>query len=458
MAKSLIKQVEGVIAIVIFISFLSFYFLVYYNSIGSRIDLNNEISYYKQYVNKIFNSINSQYYLVSFNVSVPVSMYYQCIYKNVTSYAYKDFCTNFPIFYPLNISFLTTYSGVLNNTNDTYLDPNVGLFFYLNISNLNFVSQPQYVLINISNPSNKNLNNYPVFITSPVVFYWLQSGYNLNITDLSGNQYYFCYLNYQFNCSNINNKAYGVWVNVNISKNSYIILNISPILTNNPYSVDGSQIFPFYDHFVYQNYREFSLNWNNDTKIEVDYLDPGNEIYSTSYGSFTISSKRKINKGYYLALFNINKNSYLASGNINIGKSCDISLKTYSMPYFYYCNVGRSTDISISTSYGSIDAYYLVLIPYDVIPQINIIYQPNISQTFNFIVGPNLNYDFSRYSDLKSGMIYTSLGSSYAIYNKNTYGLVYFSYGGTYYSIPTTYVCNTLTTSFPNYYFIDIWQ
>jgi hypothetical protein len=450
MVRIQVKEIEGVIAIVIFISFLTFYLSVYRSYIFNKVDNYNQINYYNSYIKNILNNIEEKYYLLSFNVTIPIYMYYQClqsssiIYNNlINDNAYNDFCSNFPIFYPLNISFLTSYSGVLNNTNNTYLDPNVGLFFYLNINNLNIYNQPQYALVNISNPSSQNLNNYPVFVTSPDIFYWLQEGYNLNVTDLNGNQYYFCYLNSQFNCSNINNNAYGIWVDLNISKNRYIILNISPISNNNPYSVDGSQIFPFYDHFTYQNYQQFSQNWYNNTPISITPLNPGDQIYSSS---FKIYSKKTINKGYYLILFNIQNTNSLGPGNINIGDSCKRSLQSNNEPYFYYCNVNdNNVNISISAN-GRTYAYYLILIPYNVIPQINIIYQPNITQTFNFIIGPNLTYDFSQYNDLgyETASVtynYNTYENGFKIYNKNNFGLAYFSYIGNYYSIPTVYVC-----------------
>ncbi|MGC9133116.1 MAG: hypothetical protein ACP5GJ_01790 [Nanopusillaceae archaeon] len=427
MVRIQVKEIEGVIAIVIFISFLTFYLSVYRSYIFNKVDNYNQINYYNSYIKNILNNIEDRYYLLSFNVTIPISMYYQClqsssIYNNlINDNAYNDFCSNFPISYPLNISFLTSYSGVLNNTNNTYLDPNVGLFFYLNIANLNLYNQPQYALVNISNPSGQNLNNYPVFVTSPDIFYWLQEGYNLNVTDLNGNQYYFCYLNSQFNCSNINNNAYGIWIDLNISKNRYIILNISPISNNNPYSVDGSQIFPFYDHFTYQNYQQFSQNWYNNTPISITPLNPGDQISSSS---FKIYSKKTINKGYYLILFNIQNINSLSSGNINIGDSCKISLQSNNKPYFYYCNVNdNNVDISISAN-GRTYAYYLILIPYNIIPRINIIYQPNITQTFNFIIGPNLTYDFSQYNDLIKGI--NSIANNYVKYKESSssYGYI----------------------------------
>jgi hypothetical protein len=233
MARGIVKEIEGIIAIVIFISFLTFYLAIYRGYIINNINNYNQINYYNTYINNILNSIETKYYLLSLNVSIPLSMYYQClqnsqIYNNLNNeFAYNDFCTSFPIYYPLNISFLTNYSGVLNNTNNTYLDPDVGIFFYSNFTSFNINNnQPQYVLINISNPSNQNLINYPVFITSTDIFYWLQNGYNLSVEDLNGNNYYFCYLNNNLNCNSFKNNAYGIWVDLNISPNSYVILNI----------------------------------------------------------------------------------------------------------------------------------------------------------------------------------------------------------------------------------------
>jgi len=451
MVRGIVKEIEGVIAIVIFISFLTFYLTMYKEYIINNVNNYNQINYYNNYINNILNSIESKYYLLSLNVSIPLSMYYQClqnfpIYYNLNNEnAYNDFCTSFPIYYPLNISFLTNYSGVLNNTNNTYLDPNVGIFFYANFTIFNINNnQPQYVLINVSNPSNQPLTNYPVFITSTDIFYWLQNGSNLSVEDLNGNNYSFCYLNNNLNCNSFNNNAYGIWVNLNISPNSYVILNISPINGTNSYSVDGKEIFPVYDNFSYQNYQQFSQNWINNTPINILYINPGDYIYSTQYNNFKITYKNSVPKGNYLILFNIQNNSNY-NAYIKLGDNCNINLPSSGNPnslYVYYCYNGNDkTKLQISGQ--NIIAYYINLIPYNVIPNIKIIYQPNLTNNYKFIIGPNLTYDFSQYNDLDSGNISLSNSNgNFAIYNNN---LKYFSYitdtnGTNYYSIPSSYL------------------
>jgi len=468
MARGIVKEIEGIIAIVIFISFLTFYLAMYKGYIINNINNYNQISYYNTYINNILNSIETKYYLLSLNVSIPLSMYYQClqnfnplIYNNLNNeFAYNDFCTSFPIYYPLNISFLTNYSGVLNNTNNTYLDPNVGIFFYANFTNFNINNnQPQYVLINVSNPSNQPLTNYPVFITSTDIFYWLQNGSNLSVEDLSGNNYSFCYLNNNLNCNSSNNNAYGIWVNLNISPNSYVILNISPINEINSYSVDGKEIFPVYDNFSYQNYQQFSQYWTNNTPINISYMNPGDDIYSCSqyssilnsciqYNNFKITYNSSIPKGNYLILFNIQNGSYPYNAYIQLGDKCNINLPSNGNPnslYIYYCyNDDNNDNLQI---YGqNIYAYYINIIPYNVIPNIKIIYQPNLTNNYKFIIGPNLTYDFSQYNDLHSGEIpLLNSNGNFAIYNNN---LKYFSYitynylfnSISYYSVPMTYL------------------
>jgi hypothetical protein len=459
MARGIVKEIEGIIAIVIFISFLTFYLAIYRGYIINNINNYNQINYYSTYINNILNSIENKYYLLSLNVSIPLSMYYQClsnssIYYNLNNEnAYNDFCTSFPIYYPLNISFLTNYSGVLNNTNNTYLDPNVGIFFYANFTSFNINNnQPLYVLINISNPSSQNLTNYPVFITSTDIFYWLQNGHNLSVKDLNGNNYYFCYLNNNLNCNSFNNNAYGVWVDLNISPNSYVILNISPINGINSYSVDGKEIFPVYDNFSYQNYQQFSQYWINNTPINILYMNPGDDIYSTQYNNFIITYNSSIPRGNYLILFNIQNESLFYNAYIQLGDNCNISLSSSGNPnslYVYYCYNDKNDNLQISGQ--NIYAYYINLIPYNVIPNIKIIYQPNFTYNYKFIIGPNLTYDFSQYSDLRKGYINLSgFLSDYAIYNNN---LAYFSYlidnyGNNFYSIPTTLlnVCSSYLT------------
>jgi len=467
MVRGIIKEIEGIIAIVIFISFLTFYLIVYKGYLINNISNYDQINYYNNYINNILNSIKTKYYLLSLNVSIPLSMYYQClpnssIYDNLNNKsAYKDFCTSFPIYYPLNISFLTNYSGVLNNTNNTYLDSNVGIFFYANFLNFNINNnQPQYILINVSNPSSQNLTNYPVFITSTDIFYWLQNGYNLSIKDLKGNNYYFCYLNNNLNCDSFNNNSYGIWVSLNISPYGYIILNISPINGTNNYSIDGKRIFPVYDNFSYQNYQQFSQYWTNNTPINISYMNPGDKIYSCSlyynnlcmqYNNFKITYNNNVPKGNYLILFNI-QNNLTSSNNtyIQLGDECKISLPSSGDPnslYIYYCH-NDNDNAKLQISGQNINAYYINLIPYNVIPNIKIIYQPNLTNNYKFIIGPNLTYDFSQYNDLRKGYI-PLLGflSDYAIYNNN---LAYFSYitdinYKSYYSIPTTYSTNCLS-------------
>lgn len=461
MVRGIVKEIEGIIAIVIFISFLTFYLAMYRGYIINNINNYNQINYYNNYINNILNSIESKYYLLSLNVSIPLSMYYQClqnspIYNNlIFKKVYNDFCTSFPIYYPLNISFLTNYSGVLNNTNNTYLDPNVGIFFYANFLNFNINNnQPQYVLINVSNPSKQNLTNYPVFITSTDIFYWLQNGYNLSVEDLNGNNYYFCYLNNNLNCNSFNNNAYGIWVDLNISPNSYIILNISPINGINSYSVDGKEIFPVYDNFSYQNYQQFSQYWTNSTPINILPINPGDNIYSTQNNNFTITYNNNIPKGNYLILFNIQNMNLNSNAYLQLGDNCDKNLPSFGNPnslYVYYCYNNDNND-NLQISGQNINAYYINLIPYNVIPNIKIIYQPNLTNNYKFIIGPNLTYDFSQYNDL--GL--SNSGNSFAIYNNN---LAYFSYitqtiittiinsSGTYsystsisyYSVPETY-------------------
>ncbi|MCG2868770.1 MAG: hypothetical protein L7H07_01725, partial [Candidatus Nanopusillus sp.] len=407
MVRGIVKEIEGIIAIVIFISFLTFYLTTYREYIINNINNYNQINYYNDYINNILNSIESEYYLLSLNVSIPLSMYYQCssnssIYKNLNNeFAYNDFCTSFPIYYPLNISFLTNYSGVLNNTNNTYLDPNVGIFFYANFTSFNINNnQPQYVLINVSNPSKQNLTNYPVFITSTDIFYWLQEGYNLSVEDLNGNNYYFCYLNNNLNCNSFNNNAYGIWVDLNISPYGYVILNISPINGTNSYSVDGKEIFPVYDIFNYTNYQQFSQYWTNNTPINISYMNPGDNIYYCSqyssilnsciqYNNFKITYNTVIPKGNYLILFNIQNENLFYNAYIQLGDNCKINLPSNgdsNSLYIYYCyNDKDKANLQISGQ--NINAYYINIIPYNVIPNIKILYQPNLTNNYKFIIG-----------------------------------------------------------------------
>ncbi|BFI73202.1 hypothetical protein YN1_1890 [Nanoarchaeota archaeon] len=393
MVRIQVKEVEGVIAIVIFISFLTFYLAMYRSYITNRIDNFNQLNYYNTYLNQILNNIEAQYYLLSLNITIPISMYYQCslgspIYVNLLGYnAYNDFCTNFPIFYPLNISFLTNYSGVLNDTNNTYLDPNIGLYFYLNITNLTINNnQPQYVLINISNPTNNNIGPINLFITSPVIFYWLQNGNNLSVNKYNTFSVQFCYENGNFNCNSNNNGAYGIWLSdMYIPANSYIVLNISPSSNNND-AINGNNIFAYYNNSQIDSIF-------GQTNLNINYINPG----------------------YYLIIFNastISNNGYIQFGNCNINIPNTIG---FNYNFAYLCYLNQSTN---SIIINNIDLNYIVILYYySIVPEINVIYQPNITSTFNFIIGPNLTYNFSQYNDL--GYNSNSIYNSHIEYNEN---------------------------------------
>nr|MCG2883058.1 hypothetical protein [Candidatus Nanopusillus sp.] len=188
----------------------------------------------------------------------------------------------------------------------------------------------------------------------------------------------------------------------------------------------------------------------NNTPINISYMNPGDNIYYCSqyssilnsciqYNNFKITYNTVIPKGNYLILFNIQNENLFYNAYIQLGDNCKINLPSNgdsNSLYIYYCyNDKDKANLQISGQ--NINAYYINIIPYNVIPNIKILYQPNLTNNYKFIIGPNLTYDFSQYNDL--GL--SNSNNNFAIYNNN---LAYFSYlidenGNNYYSIPETY-------------------
>jgi hypothetical protein len=184
-------------------------------------------------------------------------------------------------------------------------------------------------------------------------------------------------------------------------------------------------------------------------------MNPGDNIYSCSqyssilnlciqYNNFKITYNNKITKGNYLILFNIQNENYPNNAYIELGDNCNINLSSsgdQNSLYVYYCYNDKNDNLQISGQ--NINAYYINLIPYNVIPNIKIIYQPNLTNNYKFIIGPNLTYDFSQYNDLgNKNILSLNFNSNFAIYNNN---LAYFSYlvdkyGNNYYSVPSSYL------------------
>jgi hypothetical protein len=176
-------------------------------------------------------------------------------------------------------------------------------------------------------------------------------------------------------------------------------------------------------------------------------MNPGDNIYNSQYNNFIITYKNSISKGNYLILFNIQNENLFYNAYIELGDKCNINLPSNGNPnslYVYYCYNNDNND-NLKISGQNIIAYYINLIPYNVIPNIKIIYQPNFTYNYKFIIGPNLTYDFSQYNDLGSGEISLSNSNdNFAIYNSNSNNLAYFSYlisnnGNNYYSVLETY-------------------
>jgi len=223
MVRGLTKEVEGIIAIVIFVLFIIFYFSTLNLGVFNRIGLYQEIYTKNSIADSIINSLQREGYIVTLNVTIPkYSKDFVCnLSDNKLRY---DFCEKFPIFYPLNISYLTDQKGVLNNTDDTLLDPNTGIFFYANFSEFYCEEDNGYLTVKIYNPFNQDLENIYVLIMSPTIYNWLANNYYVRLNY----SHKYCYLNTNRYCTNSSNNSIGIVINVNkIKGNSSIYLNVS---------------------------------------------------------------------------------------------------------------------------------------------------------------------------------------------------------------------------------------
>jgi len=291
MVRGLTKEVEGIIAIVIFVLFIIFYFNTLNLGIFNRVRLYQSIYTKNSLVDSIFNSLLKEGYIITLNVTIPkYSEEFAC---NISDDELRyDFCERFPIFYPLNISFLTNQTGVLNNTDDTLLDPNIGIFFYANFSEFYCEEDEGYTIVKIYNPFNHDLNDIYVLLMSPTIYYWLNNSYYINLN----NSYTYCYLNTSGYCTNSTNNSIGIVINIiNIEENSSIYLNISRSNINNAKYLGELNVnfnltsLPYeivYEPLCYKEYNFIISDEVNYNFSEYNDLACSNEYLSNSYLSF----------------------------------------------------------------------------------------------------------------------------------------------------------------------------
>jgi len=364
MARGLTKEVEGIIAIVIFVLFIVFYFSMLNLGIFNRIRLYQDIYTKNSLADSIFNSLQREGYIVTLNVTIPkYSKEFACnLSDNKLRY---DFCERFPIFYPLNISYLTNQRGVLNNTNDTLLDPNVGMFFYANFSEFYCEEDKGYLIVNIYNPFNQDLNNIYVLLMSPTIYNWLKNSFiKLNTS------YTYCYLNKSGYCTNTTENSIGIVINIaSIKGNSSIYLNISKSNENNaiylgklsndfnltslPYKIVYEPLCYKEYNFVISDKVNYNFSKYNDLlcyiNIQNNYLsfNPlyhklSYFIYENYYNKMTLTneSSNPINKNYNI--------SCISNFNSPFG---EVNYVVFSNTSWFIASLGKNTDYFVNLIY-----------------------------------------------------------------------------------------------------------
>jgi len=367
MARGLTKEVEGIIATVIFVLFIIFYFNILNLGIFNRIGLYRDIYTKNSLADSIFNSLQREGYIITLNVTI--SKYSKEFACNLSDNKLRyDFCERFPIFYPLNISYLTSQKGILNNTNDTLLDSNTGIFFYANFSEFYCEEDNGYLIVKIYNPFNQDLNNIYVLLMSPTIYNWLNNSYiNLNIS------YRYCYLNIDRSCTNITENSTGIVINIdNLKSNSFIYLNISKSnkngatnlgrlnmdfsLTSLPYKIVYEPLcyreynFVISDKIIYNFSKYNDLNCTGTLKNSYLRFEP--LYYNLTYkyllmdypyfSNMTIANEsgNPLNKNYNI--------SCISNFNSSLG---EVNYIVFSNTSWFIATLGKNTDNFVNLIY-----------------------------------------------------------------------------------------------------------
>ena len=118
MVRAIAKQIEGAIALVIYILFLLFYIS------SLNITISNQLNSYKTSVEfgylleSLLNSLTKTYYVVTMEVSIPkATKEYFCSLSD--SQIKRDFCERFPIYFPMDLYSFTSYNGSINGTRNS---------------------------------------------------------------------------------------------------------------------------------------------------------------------------------------------------------------------------------------------------------------------------------------------------------------------------------------------------
>ena len=127
MVRALAEQIEGVIALVIYIIFLLFYLSSFKISVLNKVELESNDIKTSILMDNLIENMSETYHLITAEVIVPkATKEYFCSIKNVD--IRRDFCERFPVYYPFNVSVFTKYTGIVNGTVDSFIGED-GLFF-----------------------------------------------------------------------------------------------------------------------------------------------------------------------------------------------------------------------------------------------------------------------------------------------------------------------------------------
>ncbi|MEM1687977.1 MAG: hypothetical protein QXM04_01125 [Nanopusillaceae archaeon] len=319
MVKGILKKIEGTIALIIFILFLIFYFNVFSSTIFNN--SSNEIYRKIQIIEEIYNKLIKEGYIISFRTYI--SKYSNEILCNLNNEELRiDLCYNHPFFIPMNLSFLLKYNGILNNTNNTIFKRDLGGFLYLNLSSFE-CEEEEYILIEVKGPI---YFSKIVFVTTPTVYYWLNSGFNITIESNEEVKFSYCYLSKNKICSESNSgESYGIIIIIDYLESEKAIFNISKSINGNAeaFNIQGLDYFQYKIIFEPKCFLDLEFlileNIYYDFKNYTD-LNCSNYFMNNSKIYYNFQNKTLMEVYYNLSLY---KEDLLRNPNIeNVKIAC----------------------------------------------------------------------------------------------------------------------------------------
>lgn len=407
MVRGIFKKIEGIISLVVFILFLIFYFNVYDITIFN--DSNNEIYRKIQTIEEIYNKLKKEGYIVSFRIYI--SKYSKEILCNLNNEELrKELCYNHPFFIPINLSFLLKNDGILSNTNNTLFKKDLGGFVYLNLSSFE-CEEEEYILIEVKGPIN---SPKIIFVTTPTIYYWLNSGFNVTVESNVEAKFSYCYLSENGTCLESNTgKSYGIIIKIDYLTSEKVIFNISKGISENAKSFNIQNL----------DYLQYKIIFEPKCYLDLEFLILEDVYYNfQNYSNLNcldyfmsnskiryIFSNKNLSEVYSGLSFY--KESFLSDPNItNVGIAC---IQYYKKTNDNIFNVYR---VLFSNS-----SWFFEIAEYNI---------SNLNQQFNlfnwsfgfssFI--PNRYFNFTNFENFKNKNIFTNkimlreLNNSYCKY------------------------------------------